>query len=124
PHGAEVLECGYDSGELPAWDRGVQQIEIDRVGAETPKARLTSTRDTISGDLVGLHFGDQEDSLPLAGDYVLEELFGAAVAVISGCIDQRHAQRNACAECLLLDSLRMSSLAEMPAALAERRDGS
>src|SRR5256885_14368322 len=101
----------------------MQQIEIEMVGAETSEARLASTRDAISRHLVGLHLGDQEYTVAPTGNHVTNELLGAAVAVVSRRIDQRHAERNACAQRLFLDSLRMPSLTEVPAALTERRDG-
>src|SRR6266481_9411424 len=101
----------------------MQQIEIEMVGSETSQARLASTCDAISRHLVGLHLGDQEYAVALTGNHMTKELLGAAVAVVSRRIDQRHAERNACAQRLFLDSCRMPSLTEVPAALTERRDG-
>src|SRR3981081_1820702 len=105
----------------------MQQIEIEMVGAETSQARLASPRDAIARHFTrhfpGLHLGHQEYALALTGNHVTNELLGAAVAVVSRRIDQGHAERNACAQRLFLDSWRMPSLTEVPAALAERRDG-
>src|ERR1700704_1039298 len=102
----------------------MQQIEIQLFAAETSEARRASTRDAIARHLITLHLGDQEYAVALTGNHVTKELLGAAVAVVSRRIDQRHAERNACAQRLFLDSWRMSSLTEMPTALTERRDGS
>ena len=46
----------------------------------------------------------------------------AAVSVISRRVDQRHAERNACAQCLFFKSRQMSALAEMRGALTDSRD--
>src|SRR5579864_4692209 len=100
----------------------MQQIEIKILGAETSEARRASTRDAIARDLIALHLGDQEYAVALIGNHVTDELLGATVAVISRRVDQCHAERNARAQRLFFNSLRMSSLTEMPAALAERRD--
>src|SRR3984885_8978499 len=94
------------------------------VAAQTSEARRASTRDAIAGHLIALDLGDQEYALALTGNHLTDELLGAAVAVISRRIDQRHAERNACAQRLFLDSWRMPCLTEVPAALTERRDGS
>src|SRR4029077_6557296 len=102
----------------------MQQIEIQILGAETSEACRASTRDAIAGDLIALHLGDQEYALALTGNHVTDELLGAAAAVVSRRIDQRHAERNACAQRLVLNSWRMPSLTEVPAALTERRNGS
>jgi len=102
----------------------MQQIEIKILSAETSEARRASTRDAIARHLIALHLGDQEYAVALTGNHVTNELLGAAVAVISRRVDQRHGERNACAQRLFFNSWRMSSLTEMPAALTERRDGS
>src|ERR1700694_6263448 len=99
----------------------MQQIEIQMLAAETGEARRTSTPDAIARHLIALHLGDQEYAVALTGNHVTNELLGAAVAVVSRRIDQRHAERNACAQRLFLDSWRMPSLTEVPAALTERR---
>src|ERR1700724_260917 len=102
----------------------MQQIEIKILGAETSEARRASTRDAVARHLIALHLGDQEYAVALTGNHVTNELLGAAVAVISRRVDQRHAERNACAQRLFLDSWRMPSLTEVPAALTDRRHGS
>src|ERR1700687_1373977 len=102
----------------------MQQIEIQMLAAETSEARRASTRDAIAGHLIALHLGDQEYAVALTGNHVTDELLGAAVAVVSRRIDQRHAERNACAQRLVLNSFRMPSLTKVPAALTERRNGS
>src|ERR1700733_1180413 len=94
------------------------------VAAQTSEARRASTRDAIAGHLIALDLGDQEYALALTGNHLTDELLGAAVAVVSRRIDQRHAERNAGAQRLFLDSWRMPSLTEVPAALTERRHGS
>ena len=71
-------------------------------------------------DFIALHLGDQEDTVALALEHVSKELLGAAVAVVSRGVDQRHAERDARAQRLFLDIRRMSSLAQMPATLPER----
>src|SRR5271170_3211329 len=100
----------------------MQQIEIKIVGAQTSEARRASTRDTVARHLIAFHLRDQKYAVALSGNYVTNELLRAAVAVVSRRIDQRHAERNACAQRLFLNSFRMPSLAEMPAALTERRN--
>src|SRR3984893_10087150 len=101
----------------------MQQIEIQMLAAETREARLGSKRDAIARHFIALHLGDQEYAVALNGTHVTNELLRAPVAVFSRRIDQRHAERNACAQRLFLDSWRMPSLTEMPATLTERRDG-
>src|SRR5579862_9514414 len=102
----------------------MQQIVIQILAAETSQTRRASARDVIARDLIALHLGDQEYAVALTGNHVTDELLGTTVAIVSRRIDQRHSERNACAQRLFLDSYRMPSLTEMPAALTERRDGS
>src|ERR1039457_422601 len=102
----------------------MQQIEIQMFTAEPREARRASTRDAIARHLIALHLRDQEHAVALTGNHVTNELLGAAIAVVSRRIDQRHAERNACAQRLFLDSCRMPSLTEVPATLTEGRDGS
>src|SRR5262249_11776462 len=56
--------------KIGARNRPVQQIEIERVSAETGEALLTSTRDAISGHVTSLHLGDQEYAITLTGNHV------------------------------------------------------
>src|ERR1700693_4307648 len=102
----------------------MQQIEIQILAAETSEARRASTRDAIARHLIALHLGDQEYAVALTGNHVINELLGAAVAVVSRRVDQRHAERNAGAQRLFLDSQRMPPLDEVPAALSDGGDGS
>src|SRR5580693_1836780 len=102
----------------------VQQIEIQVPGAEASEARRASTCDAIAGDFVGLHLGNQEYAVALIGNHALEELLGAATAIVSRRIEQCHAERNPRAKRLFLDIDRMPSLTEVPATLSKRRNGS
>jgi hypothetical protein len=97
----------------------VQQIEIEIVSAETGEARLASARDAISGHVIGLHLGDQEYAVTLTGNYVANQFLGTAFAVTFRRVDQRHAKRNACAQCFFFNSCRTFSLPNMPGALTE-----
>src|SRR5580698_6286234 len=101
----------------------MQQIQVEMISTQTRKARRASTGDAISSDFIGLHFGDQEDTLALTGNHVPEKLLGAAIPVVSRGIDQRHAELNAGAYRLCFERWRVSSLPQMPGALAERGDG-
>src|ERR1700756_443249 len=101
----------------------MQQIEIQMLAAEPSETRRASTRDAIARHLIALHLGDQEYAVALTGNHVTEESLGAAVAVVSRRIEQRHAERNPGAQRLFLDRRRMPSLTEVCAALTERRDG-
>jgi hypothetical protein len=100
----------------------VQQIEIKMISAETGEARLTSARDAVSLYMIGQHLGDQEYAVALTGNHVANEFLRAAIAVQLRRIDQRQPDRKASAQRFFLNSFRMSSLCEMPRALAQRRD--
>ncbi len=100
----------------------MHQIEIQIPAAEPSEACRTSTRDAIARHLISLHLGDQEYPVAPAGNHVTKELLGAAASVVSRRIDQCHAERDSSLQRLFLDSLRMPSLTEVPAALTERRD--
>src|SRR6516164_1904728 len=102
----------------------MKQIEIQVPSAETSEARRASTRDAIAGHFIGLHLGHQEYAVALTGNHLTNRLLRAAVTVVSRCIDQRHAERNACAQRLLLNSWRVPSLTQMRGALTERWDAS
>src|SRR5258706_8558300 len=102
----------------------MHQIEIQIPAAEPSEACRTSTRDAIARHLISLHLGDQEYPVAPAGNHVTKELLGAAASVVSRRIDQCHAERDSSLQRLFLDSLRMPSLTEVPAALTERRDRS
>src|SRR5579862_4730169 len=117
---AQLFECGHHTGELRARDRPMQQIEIEIVRAEAPEARCAGPRDAISGDLVALDLGDQEYALAGTGEHVTDELFGTTAPIVSGSVDQRHPEREAGTQRVFLDTFRMPSLPEMPAALTER----
>src|SRR5579862_1990622 len=117
----QLLESGHHGGELGARDRPMQQIEVEIAGAKTREARGAGTRDAVARHLVALDLGDEEDAVALTRKHVTQEFLRATPAVISRGIEQRHAERNAGSQRLLLDCDRMPSLTEMPAALTERR---
>lgn len=102
----------------------MQQIKIQILGAETSEARCASARDAIASHFITFDFRDQKYAVALIGNDMTEQLLGAALAVVSRRIEQRHAERHACAQRLLFDSWRMPSLTEVPAALTEGWDGS
>ena len=70
----------------------MQQIEIEIVGAETSKACFASAGNAVSRHLIGLHFGDQEYAVALAGNHVAYQFLGESVAVIPRGIDQSSCQ--------------------------------
>jgi hypothetical protein len=121
---AELFECRHNTGEFPGRHRMMQQIEIQMVSAETREACVTSTGDAVSGHVTGLHLGDQEDTIPLTGHHMTQELLGAATSVISRRIDQRHAERKACSHGFFLDRYGPSPLSQVPGALTDRGDSS
>lgn len=63
----------------------MQQIEVDKVGAQPAEAPLAHTLDSNSGRVPGLHFGDQKNALAQSGDRATKEFLGMAVAIIFGC---------------------------------------
>jgi hypothetical protein len=72
--------------------------------------------------LIGLHFGDQEYAVTLAGNHMAYQLLRESVSIISRRVDQTHAERNTGAQRFFFESCRMSLLSEMPGALTDRRD--
>src|SRR5262249_2694124 len=100
-----------------------QQIEIEMIDAEAREARLASMGDAISGDVFGLHLGNQIYAITLAGDDMTEEFLGQAISVVARRIDQRHTEKNARTHRLCFNSVRVPALSEMPGALTERGDG-
>ena len=117
PRRAEIFERRHNDGEVAAPISPVREVEIEVFSAETGEACLASTRDGISRRHV-VHFGDQEYAVALTGNHVADQFLGAAVAVPLRRVNQRHTERNACAQRFLLNSCRMSPLAEMPRALS------
>src|SRR5262249_12289442 len=63
--------------------------------------------------------GDQEDTVALTGNRAADELLGA---VDFRRVDQRHAERDACAQRFLFNGLRMSSLSKTRGPLSQGRD--
>src|SRR4029077_15135243 len=90
--------------------------------AETTEASLASTRHAVSRHFVGLHFGNKECSVTLTGNRVAYQFLGATVTVIPRRVDQRHTERNACAQRFFLSRFRMPSLAQTSRTLTDRRD--
>ena len=79
PRCAELFETRYDVGELGIWHWPVQQIEIEKAGAEARETGLASTRHPVSRHFVGFHFGDQEYTVTLASDRATNQFLGAPV---------------------------------------------
>jgi hypothetical protein len=65
------------------------------IGAETAKARFTSTCHRPSSDVISFHLGHYEGAVALSGNHALNQFFGTAFTVIPRCVDQRHPQRKA-----------------------------
>ena len=105
PCRAQLFESCDDVGELGIWNWPVQQIEIEIIGPET--RRLASHARAMPSPVtsIGLHFGDEEYSVTLTGNHMAYQFLRAAVSVISRRVDQRHAERNACAQRLFLKQL-------------------
>jgi hypothetical protein len=76
----------------------VQQIEIEKVGAEARETGLASTRHSISRYFLGFQFGDQEYTVTLAHNRATNQFLGASVAVIPRRINQTHPERYACSQ--------------------------
>src|SRR5262249_37433354 len=79
------------------------------ISTETSEARLTSARDTVSRHVPGPHLRYQKYAIALTSDHAADEFLGA---VHFRRVDQRHAERKACAHRFFFLSLRMSSLSE------------
>ena len=92
---AQTFEPRHDLGKFGVRSWLVQQIEIDMISTEPAKARLTSTRHGISGDVIGFHLGHYEGTVTLAGNHALNQFFGTAFTVIARCVNQRHPERKA-----------------------------
>ena len=91
----------------------MQQIQIEVIGAEAREACRTGAGNAVSRHLVGLDLRNEVDPLARACDHMAQELLGAAVAIIAGGIEQRHAERKAGAHRLLLVCIGMPSLAQV-----------
>src|SRR6185437_13454796 len=98
-------------------------IEIDMISPEPAKARLTGTRHGgLLGSVFGFHLRHHEGTVTLAGNHVLDQLFGTALTVVARCVNQRHAERKARAQRFFLVVCRTSSLPDMPGALPDGGD--
>src|SRR5579872_5873036 len=93
------------------------------IGAKTSETGVASTRDAIIRHLIGLHLRHQEYTVAPSGEHTAEELLRSAVAIISRRIEQVHSERNTCLQCRFFNRQWMSSLTEMPTALAQRCNG-
>src|SRR5262249_36434170 len=89
------------------------------IRAETGKASLARARDAGSRHMRLPDLGDQEDTVALTGNRAADELLGA---VDFRRVDQRHAERDACAQRFLFNGLRMSSLSKTRGPLSQGRD--
>ena len=68
------------------------------------------------------YFRNQKYAVALIVNHVADQFLGPAVAIVVRCVDQRHAERNACAQRFFFNSGRVFSLRETRRALTERRD--
>ena len=89
------------------------------IRAETGKARLARARDAVSRQMSPPDLGDQEDTIALTGNRTADEVLRA---VDLRRVDQRHPERQACAQRFFFGGLRMSSLSKARRPLAECRD--
>ena len=96
----------------------MQEVEIEIIGAETREACVARLPDALYGEVVG-HFGDQEYAIALTGNHMANQFLGATLIVQFRRVDQRHAERNTCAQRFFLSSCRMSSLCESCRTLTE-----
>src|SRR5208282_777131 len=77
---AKLFEGCDHAGEFRAWNRPMEQVKIQMIGAETSEARLASTGDAISSHFITFHLGDQEYLVAPTGNRLTDELLGAATA--------------------------------------------
>src|ERR1700747_846733 len=120
--GAQTFEPRYNLGKFGVRSWPVQQIEIEMISTEPGEAPLTRTCHGISSDIIGFHLGHYEGAVTLASNHKLNQFFGTAFTIIPRCVNQRHPERKARAYRLFFVSCRMSSLADIPRALTDRRD--
>src|SRR6516165_1856554 len=121
PRRAETFERRDNDGQVGAPISPVREVKIEVFSPETGKARLASAHNGVSCRHV-IHFGDQEYAVALTGNRAADQFLGAAVAVPLRRVNQRHTEGKPCAQRFLLNSCRMSPLAEMPRALSYRRN--
>ena len=99
----------------------MQQIEIDAIGAQPFEAALAGLDRAFQAGVPGIDLADDEDLVAPAPDRLADDLFGAAVAVHFGGVDQRHAEIDAGLEAFDLGPGMTGILTHRPGALAERR---
>src|SRR5215469_2882648 len=98
--------------------RPVQQIEIEKIRAETVQTGLTSARDSVSRHMARIYLRHQEYMVALARNHAADQFFRAAVAVGLGRVDQHHLKRKSRAQCSFFFGYRVSALRQPSGSLA------
>ncbi|MNL30278.1 hypothetical protein D3C87_1520050 [compost metagenome] len=70
----------------------MQQIEIEPVGAEPCEAALAGLNRASGAGVPGIDLADQKHLVAPAGNRRAHHLFGSAVCIHFGRVDQRHAE--------------------------------
>lgn len=97
----------------------VQQIEIDMIGAKPCKAALAGLRRAFSAGVPRVYLADQKHVVTAAGNCRADHLFGSAIGIHFGSIDQRHAEIDRLADALDLLRSGRSVFSHVPGAKAK-----
>ena len=100
----------------------MQQVEVDGFATEPAQAALAGRRQTLAAGVVRVDLADQEDLFAASRDSRADHVFGAALGVHLGGIDQRHPQFDAFAQRRDLALAFSGLLADMPGTLADGGD--
>ncbi len=82
---------GFDGFGQWVLARPVQQIKVDIVGVHPSQACFARGRDTAAAGIVRVDLADHEYLVALPGDGLPDDLFGSAVGVHLGGVDQGQA---------------------------------
>ena len=91
---ARALELGEDLQCCGERDRAapVQQVQVNGVHSETPQAALASGNRAAARRILRVDLADQKHIAASAANRFADQLFGGALSVHLGGIDQRHAE--------------------------------
>ena len=101
----------------------VQQIEIDPIGVQPFQTARAGRRNSGAGGIARIHLTDNENPVPPPLHHLGHHLFGAALGVHLGGVDQRHAEIETQTQRSHLARRLGLALAHVPGAQTQGGDG-
>src|SRR5690606_29177208 len=97
----------------------MQQIKIQTVGTKATQATLTSGNSAIARSIAGQYLADQENLITAPFDRFTYQLFGCAITIHLGGVDQIQSQIQTCTQSSDLGCATVGMVSHIPGPLTQ-----